>query len=115
MKIEVGKKYAYNSYVCGRPYIVTVKYIGKKLVFVESDQGTESCYAFEYFRKYFKEYKEPKIEKFQRGVRLDDSCPSSQDKYFTCTPSCGDRYPLIGKVEFTVTDGKLTNVEIMND
>lgn len=99
--LEVGKKYKYQSF----ERIHEVLYIGERSAFFRSDTGHEWALSKKEC-SLMVEYHEPVIVKYKKYIYNPD--PS-------CLYACTDCYNkgVIGEVEFTVTDGKLTGARVL--
>lgn len=108
-KFEVGKSYINkhdNRFCRSAPF--TVVYAGEFKAFVQSDDGPE--FAIPHGdRMWHDEYHEPKVEKFERFVtRYENSAVT-----VTSTPSDQYGWKILGKIEITLKDGKLSSVKIV--
>ena len=115
-KFEAGKKYKRKGYVGTFTCLDTYKFRDNNLAGVlrydgrrgPSDHGDmPHIYAWS---GEWEEYIEPKIEKFVKNIiRYENETP------ITCGEGLCGGYDKLGKIEITLTDGKLTSVEIVKE
>lgn len=103
MTFEVGKTYSNKR---TRDHAKVLLIVGDEVVLRWAGEGRCIVAQQDWFKDTWFEYKEPVVEKITRLFCKDNTC----GYYTTDLPKS---FYQVGKVEFTVTDGKLTNVEII--
>lgn len=110
-RFETGKQYV--NLITGT--LIKVLFVGENVAFCKCvKQGTGYAKVGDEFVQNFRafynydEYTPPKVETFTRYIAR---CKASNDGF--ATVKVDDFGNIIGGVEFTVIDGKLTKVEIV--
>lgn len=105
-KFEVGKSYTPRGVSEFSP--MEIKYVGEHRSFYRVPSGQEGTVLNSDTHSY-NEYVEPKVEKFERFVtRYENSAVT-----VTYTPSDQYGWKILGKIEITLKDGKLSSVNIV--
>lgn len=107
-KFEVGKKYKHSAGV-----VRECVYSGKNLIVLKGLDGYEHSFQTNTLGllDHWSEYRETVVSKFVRHVSRDQTDMETWRDIHNINIDNGDVY--VGSVEFTVTDGKLTDVRIL--
>ncbi len=111
MKFEVGKKYKGGNRLVEVLFATETSVVVRYLEYpnFKNHEGREILWTHEAMESGgWKEYHEPAVVKAKRKLRLHDGYISIYD----VDSDYLSQY-VVGSVEFTVTDGKLTDVRIL--
>ena len=103
---EVGKKYKFNSV----PTLYTCLWTNGEDVLFDDPNGLPFVEHSHSYLDQYREYVEPKVGRVTRHIRRSEY---SEDGFTACMRENSNQYDWCGSIELTFTDGKLTNVEIV--